>query len=607
MDAKVKHVTNDRARVPFQPGTELLADRARVREAVETTLRSLDSGLLPDDLERQRVDFKEEAGRRGSGGVLLPGSAQNTKAADQLADEVAAMANTPGGGALILGVENRTGEAIGTVLDPEWLRQQIYRRIEIAPDVEEVIRRGIRLLVIYVAEAREPVEDTGDRLRWRVGAASVPVDRGEWWVHRQGRAGWDAMSGGSGLGPEDVTQGALLVAREYLGRGEDVDGARQDLARSAPLDLLRRIGVVTVDGQLTQAGALLFCPSPRPWLTWTRLDVEGGDVLAREDTHAGLSLLEQIQRVETLLEAANDRVTIPGEFAERTIRELPMRSAREAVLNGIVHRDWNLQEATAVTWVEADVSLTVVSPGGFVGGVTQDNALTQRYSRSPALADAVRALGLVDKQGIGVDRMYREMVTLGHPTPQLTEEPGPRVRTRLVGGRPVVPIMRLTSRIQPSVRQRDVQVALVVHTLLHHPFVTGKQMAVVLQRSLVEAVEALETTRQCVIDGQPLIVPYKDTWLLSAEARRTVSGTGEDRDLLRRRRVAWYFSPDQLDAPAVVEAWLATHDRITSGDYAAMTGFSKAGARGVLDRLVDDGTLIRGELAGRNAHYRRAP
>lgn len=27
------------------------------------------------------------------------------------------------------------------------------------------------------------------------------------------------------------------------------------------------------------------------------------------------------------------------------------------------------------------------------------------------------------------------------------------------------------------------------------------------------------------------------------------------------------------------------------------------GARGALDRLVDDGQLVRGEVAGRNAHY----
>ncbi len=141
------------------------------------------------------------------GGRLLPGTAENTKAADQLADEVAYMANTPGGGALIVGVENRTGDLLGgTDLDPEWLRQQIYRRVDVAPpEVEVRWERGIRLLIILVAEAREPVEDTGDRLRWRVGAASVPVDRGEWWLHRQGRAGWDQMSRPSQFRIDHVT------------------------------------------------------------------------------------------------------------------------------------------------------------------------------------------------------------------------------------------------------------------------------------------------------------------------------------------------------------------------------------------------------------------
>lgn len=601
----MKLVKDKRGGVSFQPGTELLGDRARTREAVEACLATLRSGVLPDDAERQRVDFKEESGRRGSGGRLLPGSPENTKAADQLADEVAAMANTPGGGALIVGVENRSGDLLGTELDAEWLRQQIYRRVDVAPDIEMVMERGIRLLVIYVAEAREPVEDTSDRLRWRVGASSVPVDRGEWWTHRQGRAGWDAMSRPSSLGLDHVTSGAVAVARDYLSRRDISDEVQQDLAKAATPDMLRQIGVLTVDDHLTEAGALLFCPSPRPWLTWSRLDVEGGDILARDDPHQSLSLLEQIHRVEALLEAANDRVTISGEFAERTVRELPMRSAREAVLNGVVHRDWNLHEATTVSWVEEDVSLTVVSPGGFVGGINEDNVLAQRFSRSPALADAVRALGLVDKQGIGVDRMYREMVTLGHRPPLLIEEAGPRVRTRLVGGRPVVPVMRLTSRIQPVARQRDVQVALVVYTLLHRPFTTAEQMATVLQRTPSEAAEALETTYRCVIDGRPLIKPYKDAWLLSPDARRLVNGAKSDRELLRRLRVLWYVGPDPQDAPAVADAWLSVHDRITSGDYAALTGLTPAGARGALDRLVDDGQLVRGEVAGRNAHYLR--
>ena len=588
--------------VPFQPGTELVADRARAEVAVEECLANVRSGVLPNEAERQRVDIKEEAGRRGTGGRLLPGNRENTKAADQLADEVAAMTNTPGGGALIVGVEDKTGDLLGTELDVEWLRHQIYRRIDLAPDVTERVEAGIRLLVIYVPEAREPVEDTSDRIRWRVGAASVPIDRGQWWLHRQGRAGWDPMSRPSAMTVADITNGAIAVARDYLRRRDLRDASIMDIADAPAEDMLRQLGLLGVDGHLTEVGALLFCAAARPWLSWTRLDVEGGDVLAREESYQGLSLLEQIARVEALMDAANDRVTISGDFAERFVRLIPTRAAREAILNGIVHRDWNQHAPTSVTWVEEDCSLTVVSPGGFVGGVTADNLLTQRFSRSPALADAALALGLVDKQGIGVDRMYREMVTLGHQPPRIVEEPGPRVRAKLVGGAPVVPIMRLTTRLQPAARQRDVQVALVVHALLHNPFTTADRMANLLQRSPQEATEALEIAAKCVLDAQPIIEPHKDVWVLSPTARRAVTGGKADGAEMKRRGVLWYVAPNAEEIRAIVRAWLDVHDRITSGDFAVLSGMTTQGARGALDRLVGD-LLERGDASGRNAHY----
>lgn len=95
-------------------------------------------------------------------------------------------------------------------------------------------------------------------------------------------------------------------------------------------------------------------------------------------------MLEQLARVEALIEAANDTVTLSGSFAERQVRLLPPRTAREAVLNGLVHRDWHQAEPATVVWVEADSSLEVTSPGGFVGGVTAANVLTRRFARSPA-------------------------------------------------------------------------------------------------------------------------------------------------------------------------------------------------------------------------------
>lgn len=61
-----------------------------------------------------------------------------------MADEVACFANTPRGGAIILGVEDGSGQIIGTLLDRDWLRQRIYQLVGVAPDVVEEEVQGQR-------------------------------------------------------------------------------------------------------------------------------------------------------------------------------------------------------------------------------------------------------------------------------------------------------------------------------------------------------------------------------------------------------------------------------------------------------------------------------
>jgi ATP-dependent DNA helicase RecG len=313
-----------------------------------------------------------------------------------------------------------------------------------------------------------------------------------------------------------------------------------------------------------------------------------------------------VAAVENRLDVLNDSVTIADAFAEAAIRRLPPRALREAILNGVVHRDWMQTDAVSITWIEADSALQVVSPGGFVGGISAGNALTRRYARYPALADLFRALRLVDKQGMGVDRMVREMVTLGHLPPVLVEEPGPRVRVRLTGGVPVVPVMNLMERIRPTVRRRDVRIALVVYTLLHQPFVTPATLVDVLQRPEAECAEAIDVAAECLVGDKPLLRPHRDVWLLSKAALAVVLGSGSARlEQLRRRGALAYWRPDS--AADVARAWFASHDRITSGDYAAITGFTQPGALRQLDRLTVEGLLHRGDDLGRNAHFTPEP
>lgn len=577
------------------PSAEPDEARAALRALVRDALRDLAAGRLP--AERASMDLKEESGRRGRGGVLLPGEPRNLAAADSLADAVACMANSPGGGAILVGAEDGTGQLLGTALDVEWLRHRVWERVDVAPAVEEHVVAGVRLLALLVAEAREPVEDTSGQLRWRVADACVPVDRSEWWLQRQERSGHDPLAAASSSGESDIAGSTLELVRRYA--------AEQLAPATAARDLLVRLGALRPDGQLTRAAARLLCPSPTTDLTLTVLDVEGGSVLAGPPDLSGRSVLEQLATIEERLDVLNTAVPVRAGFTETPVRSLPPLAVREALCNALVHRDWFSADPVEAVWVQADAALTVTSPGGFVGQVNPENALTERYARSPALADLFRSVRLVEKQGLGIDRMVRDMVSLGHRPPRVAERAGPTVRVRLSGGPPVVPVMELVSRVQPEVRRRDVRVALVLHALLTEPYVMPHLLRPVLQREADECLEAILVAADCRVQDMPLLVELKGTWQLSPAALDVIERGPDRLRGLQAQGLMRYRRPSS--AESLVARWLRDHDQVTSGDVAALTGLTPAGALGQLDRLVVDNVLLRGAARGRAAHFLAGP
>ena len=100
--------------------------------------------------------------------------------------------------------------------------------MDLAPLVEAREFNGVRLLVVYVAPASEPIDDTHGRIRWRVGENSVPVDRAEWRLHRQDQAGHDSMAVATGRTVADVSPGAVVVANRYLRLGGPEDHVASD-------------------------------------------------------------------------------------------------------------------------------------------------------------------------------------------------------------------------------------------------------------------------------------------------------------------------------------------------------------------------------------------
>jgi ATP-dependent DNA helicase RecG len=591
--------------VSIQPGGEVLEDRRRLSAAVRVALSLVDRGAPAAAAETEGVDFKEEAGRRGRGGLVLPGQPRSEAVAEQLANEVACLANSPGGGALLVGVAD-DGTRVGAVSDRDWLRHRVYERVDIAPAVEEhELSDGTRLLAVLVAESREPVEDTSGRIRWRVGTSCAPVDRSQWWADRLRRQGGDPLFAATRRTLADLAPGALVAVRRLL-RG--AVGGVGDLRDLSDRDLVSRLGVLLPDGHLTAAGVHFLCPAPRTVLELAVLDVPGGDVVSPAPDLSGMSLVEQLAEIETRLDAADTAVVLGSGLHLGPVRQIPWPAVREALMNAVVHRDWLPVEPIHLTWVQADSSLDVTSPGGFVGGVSSESVLSARFSRNPALADLARALGLVERQGVGVDRMYRELVALGHRPPLIREEAGPSVRTRLVGGLPLTSVMSVMGAVTPTDRQRDVRVALIVHVVLRDGFASTQSVAGMLQIPPDEAEEALDAAAGCLVAGQPLIRRNSaGLWLPGADAVRLATSDEHSVALAKRRGLLGWWRPDAVGAQRLVSAWLDDRDRISSGDVAEVTSFTYAGARQLLMRMVDEGRLARGDASrGRNAHFVRA-
>ncbi|TQL02872.1 ATP-binding protein [Cellulomonas sp. SLBN-39] len=568
-----------------------------VHQAVVEVLDRLERGDAAE-LESVHVDLKEEAGRRGPGGIVRPGARTNEAAAQKLAAEAACMANTDGGGALVVGVCD-DGSLMGAELDGQWLRERIYaltdRRLTV--DVSEALVRGVRLLVIRSPQAIEPVRVNG-RVTWRVNDRCVEVDASTWHARRMTRDRYDWSEQSSHVPVDRVRPEALNLARRHLDRA---GGARElDLARATDHDLLRRLNVVTTDGYLTNAGALAFVGRGEPALDYIRRAVAGGDS-RRRVREAGMSLLEEIERVEENVDAFNETRHVQRGFVIARVPELPAAAVREAIVNGVVHRELASAGPTVVEHVGR--SLVVNSPGGFVGGVTPENIITHpSQQRNRALAQLFADLHLAEREGIGVDRMVRDMIAVGYPPPSISEIPGPFVRAALVGDPLDEAWIGLLTRLMPSEARNELNVLLLLRRLVDTWWIDVAAASPILQMSDVETEAALHRLRGVTVDGRPVIEPVNGTPPGAPEAWRLAAPTWavlqEEADAIGAPRRA----PERAE---VAMAWARHRGRVSTTELGSIVGTNATNVNRLLQSLEEDGLLAPGRSArtGRGFFY----
>lgn len=159
----------------------------------------------------------------------------------------------------------------------------------------------------------------------------------------------------------------------------------------------------------TVLGLLVVGRSPADWLpgAYTQfLRLAGNDLtapVADEDPIHG-TIADQIRRLEEKLEAHNLRGVRFADTTQESRNEMyPMDALRQLVRNAYMHRSYEATNAPVrVYWF--DDRIEIHNPGGPFGSVTPENFGQPGVTdyRNPNLAEALRALGYVQRFGAGI-------------------------------------------------------------------------------------------------------------------------------------------------------------------------------------------------------------
>lgn len=173
--------------------------------------------------------------------------------------------------------------------------------------------------------------------------------------------------------------------------------------------------------------------------------MRGTEVTTNESFY--LPLLAAIEKMIDFVAARNPEQEIEQGLFRMSIPEFNSRAVREAIVNAFAHRDYT-QLGRVLVRIDSD-GLSISNPGGFIEGVTYHNILSvEPHGRNPVLADALKRVGLAERSGRGVDRIFEGSLMYGRDLPDYSESTSTSVRLFIPRGMPDKKMVALISEEQ---------------------------------------------------------------------------------------------------------------------------------------------------------------
>lgn len=370
--------------------------------------------------EGERLEFKE---------------AKNRFPFDDLVKYCCAIANE-GGGKVILGVtDQRPRRVVGTeaFIQVERVRNSLMQKLPLRIEVQDISHPDGRVLVFHVPTRPLGTALKCDSIYWSRQADSLVPMSDDQLRSIFAETGRDfSAEVCSAARMEDLDQQAIEdFRRRWIEKSKN-----QSLAGLSAEQILRDSELFLPEG-LTYAALILFGmrvalsrflaqaevifeyrSSDAPGPAGQRVEYRKGFFAFYEDLWRNINLRNELQHYQEGLFVYD----IPS-FAERTVRE--------AILNAVSHRDYQLGGSVFVR--QYPRSLVIESPGGFPPGITPDNILDRQAPRNRRVAEAFARCGLVERAGQGINLMFEESIRQGKLRPDFTGTDAYQVRLMLHG------------------------------------------------------------------------------------------------------------------------------------------------------------------------------
>lgn len=294
-------------------------------------------------------------------------------------------------------------------------------------------------------------------------------------------------------------------------------------------------------------------------------------------------LLETFEAVETQFRAWIVEEEMQIGLFRMAIPNYDRRAFREAFVNALVHRDFSRLGAVHVRI--DDAGLTISNPGGFVEGVRLDNLLVAApRSRNPLLADAIKRIGLAERTGRGIDRIFEGVLRYGRPAPDYSDSSEETVSVSLVNAKPDFGFVRLVAENDDKLGTYPTDSLVILSVLRERSNATLAEIAAAVQKK-----EGVVRSEVEALVGKGLVEPVGTGRARSYILSRDLYVREGGKAAYTRQRGFSAIQHEQM-----ILSYIDQHGQITRGEAMELCHLTKDQAYKTLVRMCQNRLFKKG-------------